>query len=65
MEGTPIHALMTFEPIGDATVMRFRVHGELAGAMRLAQPLLKLTLKRQFTKDCATLKRVLEAEREA
>jgi hypothetical protein len=28
--------------------------------MRLAQPLLRVTLKRQFAGYCATLKRVLE-----
>jgi uncharacterized protein YndB with AHSA1/START domain len=60
VEGVPVHAQMTFEPAGDGTLMRFRGHGELSGAMRLAQPLLRRTLQRQFAGQCETLKRVLE-----
>ena len=40
--------------------MGFRAHGQLSGAMRVAQPLLQRVLKRQFTAQCATLKRLLE-----
>jgi hypothetical protein len=40
--------------------MRFAAHGQPSGVMRLAQPLLRSTLKRQFAAHCATLKRVLE-----
>jgi hypothetical protein len=40
--------------------MSFTVHGQPTGAMRLAQPLLKRALRRQFAAHCATLKRVLE-----
>jgi uncharacterized protein YndB with AHSA1/START domain len=57
----PIHARMTFDATPRGTLVGFRAHGEPAGAMRLAQPLLKRTLKRQFAAHCATLKRVLEA----
>ncbi len=60
VEGTPVHARITFEPTERGTLTRFRGHGQLAGAMRLTQPLLHRVLKRQFTRDCATLKRVLE-----
>jgi hypothetical protein len=38
-----------------------RGHGRLGGALRLAQPLLQRVLKRQFTQQLATLKRVLES----
>lgn len=61
----PVHARITFEPVGAGTLMRFRVHGQPAGAMRLAQPLLRLALKRQFAQHCARLKRILEAADEA
>jgi uncharacterized protein YndB with AHSA1/START domain len=60
VEGTPVHARMTFEPTDRGTLMRFGAHGQLTGPMRLAQPLLQRTLKRQFARQCATLKRVLE-----
>jgi hypothetical protein len=60
VEGTPVHARMTFEPTQDGTLLRFAAHGRLRGPLRLAQPLLQRTLKRQFSRDCARLKRVLE-----
>jgi uncharacterized protein YndB with AHSA1/START domain len=60
VEGTPVHARMTFEPTERGTLMRFAAHGKLTGAMRLAQPLLQRVLKRQFASQCATLKCVLE-----
>jgi hypothetical protein len=60
VEGTPVHLRITFEPAGRGTLMRFRAHGQLTGAMRLAQPLVQRVLRRQFTDQCATLKRVLE-----
>src|SRR5450755_3701840 len=59
----PIDAGLTFEPAERGTVVRFAAHGQLTGAMRLAQPLLRRTLKRQFTGHCATIKRVLENDR--
>ena len=60
VEGTPVHLRISFEPSGRGTLMRLRSHGGLTGTMRLAQPLLQRVLKRQFAKQCATLKRVLE-----
>jgi uncharacterized protein YndB with AHSA1/START domain len=60
VEGTPVHLRITFEPAGRGTLMRFRAHGQLTGPMRFAQPLLQRLLRRQFTQQCATLKRVLE-----
>jgi uncharacterized protein YndB with AHSA1/START domain len=56
----PVHARLAFEPEGEGTRMRFTVHGRPSGPMRLAQPLLRAALKRQFKQHCATLKRVLE-----
>jgi uncharacterized protein YndB with AHSA1/START domain len=62
LEGAlPLDARITFEPTPQGTQIRFRTHGQPTGAMRLAQPLLRRTLKRQFARDCATLKRVLES----
>jgi uncharacterized protein YndB with AHSA1/START domain len=61
LEGTPIHLQMTFEPTeSGGTLLRFRAHGQLTGAMRVAQPLFGRMLKRQFTEQVATLKGVLE-----
>ena len=57
VEGTPVHARLTFEPTEHGTLLRFGGHGQLTGAMRVAQPLLQRVLKRQFAAQCATLKR--------
>jgi uncharacterized protein YndB with AHSA1/START domain len=63
IEGTPVHATMTFEPTAaGGTHVRFRAYGQLTGAMRLAQPLLGRILRKQFTEQIATLKRVLEQD---
>ena len=63
VEGTPVHATMTFEPTADGgTHLRFRAYGQLTGAMKLAQPLLGRMLRKQFTEQVATLKRVLEQD---
>ena len=55
----PIDARLTFTPTETGTRMTFAAYGHPTGAMRLAQPLLRRTLKRQFSGYCATLKRVL------
>jgi len=60
VEGPPIHGEITLEPSDEGTRMRFRVHGQPSGAMRLAEPILRLMLKRQFRRHCTTLKRLLE-----
>ena len=56
----PIHARIGFEHIDAGTRMFFTVHGQPSGGTRLAQPLLRRALKRQFRQHCATLKQVLE-----
>jgi uncharacterized protein YndB with AHSA1/START domain len=56
----PMHAHITLEPSRRGTRMAFTVHGQPTGAARLAQPLLRLVLKRQFRRHLATLERVLE-----
>jgi hypothetical protein len=56
----PVHAHMTFEPTTTGTRLQLRAYGQPTGAMRLAQPLLQRTLKRQFAGYCRTLKEVLE-----
>ena len=61
LEGAlPLDARITFEPTELGTQALFAAHGRPSGAMRLAQPLLRLSLKRQFAGYCTTLKRVLE-----
>ena len=62
VEGTQIDAELTYTPTDGGTHLRFRAFGKLTGAMRLAEPFLGRMLKRQFTEQVATLKRVLEAE---
>jgi hypothetical protein len=47
-------------PTDAGTRFRFRVFMEPTGIMRLAQPLLRLALKRQFAEHCTNLKAVLE-----
>jgi uncharacterized protein YndB with AHSA1/START domain len=56
----PLDARLTFESVGSGTRLHFRVHGQLTGAVRFAEPLLRSALKRQFRQNCAELKRQLE-----
>jgi uncharacterized protein YndB with AHSA1/START domain len=56
----PIHARITFEASDLGTRLQLDAHGQPSGLMRLAQPVLRLTLKRQFADYCTTLKQVLE-----
>jgi uncharacterized protein YndB with AHSA1/START domain len=56
----PLDAHLTLEPTAGGTLLTFRGSGEPGGAMRLAGPLLRRALKRQFAQHCANLKRVLE-----
>jgi uncharacterized protein YndB with AHSA1/START domain len=60
VEGTPVHLRITLEPDEGGTRLRFRAYGQLTGAMRLLQPVIGRVLKRQFSEQLATLKRVLE-----
>jgi uncharacterized protein YndB with AHSA1/START domain len=57
----PVDARITFAPTGRGTLMRFDAHGQPTGPLRLAEPILRRTLKRQFARHCATLKQLLEA----
>jgi uncharacterized protein YndB with AHSA1/START domain len=56
----PIHGRIVLEPAGSGTRMAFTAHGEPTGLMRLAQPLVRIAVKRQFAQHCATLKDVME-----
>lgn len=58
----PIHGRITLEPIGAGTRMLFTVHGRPTGVMRLLQPVLRRSIRRQFEQHCATLKSILEGE---
>jgi hypothetical protein len=61
LEGAlPIHARITFEQTEVGTRLRLEARGRPRGLLRLAQPFLRLTLKRQFAAYCTTLKQVLE-----
>ena len=55
-----IHARITFESTELGTRVQLDAHGQPSGPMRLVQPLIRLTLKRQFAGYCETLKQVLE-----
>ena len=62
VEGTPVDLRITLERADGGTLMRFRAFGRLTGVMRLAQPLLGRVLRRQFARQCETLKRLLETQ---
>ena len=56
----PVGGRITVEPTEQGTRFRLRVYGPPTGASRLAEPLLRFILKRNFQRFCTTLKRVLE-----
>lgn len=60
IEGPPVHGHITFEPSDGGTRFRFRVYSQPTGMMRIAQPLIKAVLRRQFDQHCTNLKTVLE-----
>lgn len=60
IEGPPVHGRITIEPTERGTRFRFRVYGQPTGAIRLAEPLLRFILTRNFQHFCGTLKRALE-----
>jgi uncharacterized protein YndB with AHSA1/START domain len=63
LEGAlPIDARIAFEAWAGGTLLRFRAYGQPRGPMRVAQPLLRPVLKRQFADYCAKLKQLLEAQ---
>jgi hypothetical protein len=51
---------MTFDGAEGGTRVRFRVHGKLTGPTRIIEPLVGRMLRKQFSEQVATLKRVLE-----
>ena len=64
IEGVPVHGRITFEPSDTGTRFRLRVCSQQTGMMRIAQPILRAMLKRQFDQHCTNLKTVLETQRE-
>jgi uncharacterized protein YndB with AHSA1/START domain len=60
VEGMPVHARITLESIETGTRFRLQVQWRPTGPMRIIQPFLKATLKRQFDKHCTNLKKQLE-----
>lgn len=46
---------------GSGDQLRFTVSGRPRGAMRVAQPLLRAALRRQFKQRCQTLRSVMES----
>ncbi len=56
----PIDARITLEPHDAGTRLRFDAHGQPEGLMRLAQPVLSRTLKRQSKQHVNTLEPMLE-----
>lgn len=63
LEGAlPIDARITLESSKVGTRVQLDAQGQPSGPLRLVQPLLRLTLKRQFAGYCATLKQVLETD---
>jgi hypothetical protein len=60
IEGLPVHGQISFEPSDGGTRFRFRVYSQPTGMMRIAQPLMRAMLRRQFDQHCTNLKTVLE-----
>jgi uncharacterized protein YndB with AHSA1/START domain len=58
----PIDGTWSFEPDGAGTRVNFTADGELHGAMRMAQPLMKRLLARQFAGYHRNLRRQIEAD---
>lgn len=56
----PVDGSFAFAPAGGGTRVELHAHGAPSGPLRLASPLLRRVLRRQFTADLARLKRVLE-----
>jgi hypothetical protein len=61
VEGTPIHADLSFAPAGAGRAFSLRAFGSLGGVMRVAEPLLARGLRKQFAAACARLKAELES----
>jgi hypothetical protein len=57
----PIHGDNTFSATENGTRIDFAAHGQPTGAMRLAQPVLRRVLERQFRGYYRTLKERLES----
>lgn len=56
----PLDGRWTFEPLGAGTRVRFTGEGDLRGTMRLAAPLVRRVIARQFRGHHERLKRELE-----
>lgn len=56
----PLDGRWTFEPVGSGTRVHFTGEGDLRGPMRLAAPLVRRAVARQFRGHHARLKRALE-----
>jgi uncharacterized protein YndB with AHSA1/START domain len=56
----PVDGTWTFEPEGDGTRVHFVAAGELNGAARMLQPVLKLLIARQFAGYHRNLRRNVE-----
>lgn len=56
----PVHGDLTLERAGEGTCLTLHAFGQPRGAMRLLTPLLSAGLKREFSKQYAALKSLLE-----
>jgi uncharacterized protein YndB with AHSA1/START domain len=58
----PLHGDLTLSPTSDgSTRLHMHAHGHARGAMRMAEPVLKLGIKREFRKQYRRLKELVEA----
>jgi uncharacterized protein YndB with AHSA1/START domain len=63
LEGAlPVHGDLTLEPSDRGTRLTLHAFGQPRGATRLLTPLLNIGLKREFRKQYAALKSVLETD---
>lgn len=56
------HNVYTFEPDGDGTLVTLSDEIELAGVLRLLEPLMGRMVRRQYAANLARLKAILEAQ---
>jgi hypothetical protein len=52
----------SFEPLGDSTKVSVNVEVDTGGFFKLADPLVRRTMQRQYENNLATLKDLLEAQ---
>ena len=56
----PMRGYYTLEPVDEGTSLNLTIEAELTGVLKMAEPLVVNTAKKQITADLAKLKELLE-----